>query len=232
MNNSDTIEYLARAFRADNKLSNTEAIELKSLLLKNNILTVFRPMSDKIYGLSLKVGENRFILINSNNPRGRQHFTIAHELYHLYYDPKPEPHLCATDGAHKAEKDADIFAAEFLMPKDGIANMLSLLQGEKVTMGIVLKLEQYYRVSHMAMVLRLKKLNYITEDELSRLTSIPIAHEAMLYGYDTSLYERGNEGVVIGNYGEMAKRLYDDEKISEGHYWELLKLIVDGKDEQ
>lgn len=227
MNNRDTIEYQARSFRSDNKLSNTEAIDLKGLLLKNNILTVFRPMSDKIHGLSLKTGENRFILINSNNPKGRQHYTIAHELYHLYYDPNPEPHLCEAGGTHRAEKNADIFAAEFLLPKDGIANMLSSIQGEKVTMAIVLKLEQYYRVSHKAMALRLKKLNYIDEKELNSLTSLPIANVARLYGYDTSLYEKGNEGIVIGNYGEMAKALYDAEKISEGHYWELLKLIVD-----
>ncbi len=230
MNNRDIAEYQARTFRSDNKLSNTEAIDLKGLLLKNDILTAFRPMSEKIHGLSLKAGENRFVLINSNNPKGRQHFTIAHELYHLYFDPNPEPHLCETDGAHKSEKAADTFAAEFLMPRDGIADMLSSCHGKGLTMGVILKLEQYYRVSHRAMVLRLKKLGYISEKQLVALSNIPIASEAGLYGYDASLYEKGNGGCVIGGYGELAKRLFDEERISEGHYWELLSLIIDGKE--
>ncbi len=231
MLSKENAEYLSRKFREDNHLGSTEAIELKSLLLKNDILTVFRPMSDNAYGLSVKSGENRFILINSNNPIGRQHFTIAHELYHLYYDPNPEPHLCANSREKDSEKEADMFAAALLMPQDGLTNMLSLNRGKvkTVTMAQILKLEQYYRVSHNAMVVRLKKLKYISEEEFRLQTSLAIATKARQYGYDTSLYEKGNEGLVIGSYGEMARRLYDAERISESHYEELLKLIDDGK---
>jgi len=30
--------------------------------------------------------ETKFIIVNSNHTVGRQNFTIAHELYHLFYD--------------------------------------------------------------------------------------------------------------------------------------------------
>jgi hypothetical protein len=43
------------------------------------------------------------------------------------------------------------------------------------------------------------------------------------------LYEKGNEGVVIGDFGEKARRLFELEKISEGHYVELLNMIRDGR---
>ena len=52
---------------------------------------------------------------------------------------------------------------------------------------------------------------------------------AVAYGYDKSLYVGGNEGVVIGDFGEKARRLYEDGKISEGHYLELLNLWNDDK---
>ena len=77
---------IAQKFRIENGLSQSEAVNVKSLLRKLNILTVYRPLSEYAYGLSLKSPQgHRFILINSNNSRGRQHFTIAHELYHLFY---------------------------------------------------------------------------------------------------------------------------------------------------
>ncbi|MGL4493774.1 MAG: ImmA/IrrE family metallo-endopeptidase, partial [Tannerellaceae bacterium] len=45
----------------------------------------------------------------------------------------------------------------------------------------------------------------------------------------TALYLSGNEGLVIGDFGEKARELYEKEVISEGHYRELLNLISDGK---
>ena len=53
----------------------------------------------------------------------------------------------------------------------------------------------------------------------------PVKKTAREYGYDTSLYEPGNENLVIGDFGEKARRLFDMEKISEGHYMELLHKI-------
>lgn len=83
--NKFIIEKQVSAFRTDNGLSASEPVTLKSLLLKLNILTVFRPLSDNFSGMCLKDNSgHRFMLINSNQPRGRQHFTIAHELYHLF----------------------------------------------------------------------------------------------------------------------------------------------------
>ena len=49
------------------------------------------------------------MLINSNQPRGRQHFTIAHELYHLFIEekaytaqmqPRIQQELCRTKCRH------------------------------------------------------------------------------------------------------------------------------------
>ena len=93
--NKFIIERQVAEFRADNGLSASEAINLKSLLLKLNVLTIFRPLSDNFSGMCLKDGSgHRFMLVNSSHSRGRQHFTIAHELYHLYIESKPTPHKC------------------------------------------------------------------------------------------------------------------------------------------
>lgn len=52
-----------------------------------------------------------------------------------------------------------------------------------------------------------------------------IGHEAALRGYDLSLYRDGNKNLVIGDYGAKAKRLLDEQRISEGHYMELMRKI-------
>ena len=44
--NKFIIERQVAEFRADNGLSASEAINLKSLLLKLNVLTIFRPLYD------------------------------------------------------------------------------------------------------------------------------------------------------------------------------------------
>lgn len=224
---------LAQKFRIENGLSQNEAVNVKSLLRKLNILTVYRPLSESAYGLSLKSPKGyRFILINSNNSRGRQHFTIAHELYHLFYDENPCPHICSKDGASKAERYADRFASALLMPEDGIIEMLSNEEyaNKKVSIAQVLRLEQYFGVSRTTMLFRLKELNLLSATQFEQLKTYQVIRSAKEYGYDDSLYQPGNENLVIGDYGEKARLLFEKEKISEGHYLELLNLIRNGED--
>ena len=46
------------------------------------------------------------------------------------------------------------------------------------------------------------------------------------------IYEAANEGLVIGDFGEKARNLFDKEKISESHYMELLsKISINGTQE-
>ena len=67
----------------------------------------------------------------------------------------------------------------------------------------------------------------LTEEELQDhlAESMEIQQIATEYGYDLSLYQPGNEGVVIGDFGEKARLLFEQERISEGHYVELLNLL-------
>lgn len=231
----DVADSLARKFRADINISLTEAINLKSLLRKLNILTVFRPLSDDFCGMSLGAPNGlKFILVNSNNPKGRQHFTIAHELYHLFIEEDPIPHICqqTINGKDVSEINADMFAAAFLMPEDGLLDFISKeeIKGKAIRLSTIIKMEQYFSVSRLALLYRLKNCRIINQAELDTLKQYSVKETAKQYGYDTALYDSGNEGLVIGDFGEKARLLYEKDVISEGHYQELLNLITDGKD--
>ena len=77
---------------------------------------------------------------------------------------------------------------------------------------------------------RLKGMGIISENLRQAIQSIPVKESAVEYGYDKSLYEPGNEGVNIGDFGEKAKILFNKGQISEGHYIELLNMITHGRE--
>ena len=132
------------------------------------------------------------MLINSNHPRGRQNFTIAHELYHLFIEEKPTPHKCNPGyGKNKVEQNADMFASSLLMPEAGICQLIpeTELNTKNISIATVLKLEHYFSVSRSALLYRLLNIGLISESTRSSLAEIKVKHSARCFGYDTALYE-------------------------------------------
>lgn len=233
----DQAEDLAAKMRVMLHSTDAEPLNTKTIVRQLNIMTMFRPLSETLWGLSLKSPDDKskFILVNSNSTRGCQHFTIAHELFHLYFDENPEPHFCGNiNETNPTERSANMFASALLMPRSGILRNIpnNEIVTREVSVETILRLEYLFGVSHSTMVLRLKELKLISQKCVDMLLNISITREAALRGYDGRLYIKAhNEGLVIGDFGSMAKRLYDEEKISEGHYLELLNMIGYGKEE-
>lgn len=135
------------------------------------------------------------MLVNSNQPRCRQHFTIAHELYHLFIEKNPMPHNCGMErGKNESEQCADAFALIFLMPYAAILQMIPDDElRRKISMATVIRMEHYFSVSQQAVVNRLCDTKFINRQERDNLLSYPVIRTAREYGYDTSLYLPGNE---------------------------------------
>ena len=226
-------EQIAGMFRAKTGINLSEPIGAKTLLRKLKITTMYRPLSENSYGISCKSKSGRmFMMVNSNSTRGRQHFTIAHELYHLFYDESPVPHMCG-ETISEVERNANLFASALLLPREGLLSMLSPkeVSNRDLDLSTILKMEQLFEVSRINLLVRLKECNLISKAQFEEIKSIPVKKSAMEYGYDLSLYNPGNEGVVISDFGEKARILFERGKISEGHYLELLNLISDYHEE-
>jgi Zn-dependent peptidase ImmA (M78 family) len=224
------IELRAIDFRQQNGYSSTEPVHLKSLLLKRNVLSVFRPLTSDFSGMALKVGSNLFMMVNTEQSQGKQHFTIAHELYHLCVQDNFTFQQCKTgrfDRKDIEEYKADLFAAFFLLPSDGIKKMIppeELGRNSEISLQTVLKIEQFYSVSRSALLYRLKSLGLInsgTYDKYAR----DVIRSAVYYGYPVALYKRAAEQSVIGDYGVLAQQLFSTGEISESHYYELMDAI-------
>ena len=121
---------------------------------------------------------------------------------------------------------ADIFASNFLLPEDGLIEMIPIEEQKKNNLNIstLIKIEQYYTCSRRALVNRLIFLKILTDNKREELCE-NVNKSAKLHGYPDILYKEGNDEQVWGNYGSIAKYLFDKEKISEGHYASLMQDI-------
>ena len=97
------------------------------------------------------------ILVNSSAPADRIRFSLAHALGHLVMHRREEPYK-------EMEKEADQFAAAFLMPEYDIIDEL-----EPVTIHHMFELKQFWKCSMASLIYRAKTLGVITERQFTSL---------------------------------------------------------------
>jgi len=132
--------------------------------------------AEDISGLLYRTtGTAPVIGVNSNNPKVRQRFTIAHELGHLTLHHGHDLILerlvrlnfrdaTSSTASDEEEIEANRFAAELLMPHEFLRHGLSLLlQGRPLSdLEVVRRLARGFEVSQSAMEYRLTDLGLLT----------------------------------------------------------------------
>jgi Zn-dependent peptidase ImmA (M78 family) len=231
MMNIVLLEKKADEFRQNLGLNAADSINLSGLLYNLDILTVFRPLGEKLSGMALKVGEGdeakRFMLINIDHPLGKQNFTICHELYHLHIQQNFSSMMCVTGLFDRQEdpeeKYADIFASYLLIPTNGLKSNIpdNELAKNKICLSTILRIEHYFGCSRSALLFRLKQEAFIDNRTYTAFKA-DVIKGARERGYNTELYLPTSESKVIGDYGVIAKELFDRERISENHYFSYL----------
>lgn len=113
------------------------------------------PFPDKLKGKVTVVNGVKVIGVNKNHPSSLQRYTIAHELGHYlnghehYEKDSTESENPYYDHYFQQEREADLFAAELLMPKE-------YLEKDLTKIGIdIQKLIEKYEVSEQALWIRL-----------------------------------------------------------------------------
>jgi len=139
------------------------ATELGAAIHKNRV-------QDDVSGFLVWQKGRPIIGVNARHSLNRQRFTIAHEIGHIVLHPQLTLHIDDTfavklrsdksrRGDDADEKEANLFAAELLMPGD-------LLTGDIRRMGVrdlhdeqrIVELAKSYRVSTQAMTIRLQQV--------------------------------------------------------------------------
>jgi Zn-dependent peptidase ImmA (M78 family) len=91
----------------------------------------------------------------------------------------------------------------------------------KISLHTLLKIEQTYSCSRSALLFRLINMNLLSL-EMAENFRKNVIQKASQLGRSLDLYQPGNSGKMIGLYGSMARQLFEEQKISEGHYYELM----------
>ncbi|MGD9813845.1 MAG: ImmA/IrrE family metallo-endopeptidase, partial [Bacilli bacterium] len=201
-------------------------MDLVALVATNSEITlVFYPFKEEISGVCIKSAN--LIAINSHSTLGRQAFSIAHELYHFFYDgEKTSISYFDVSENSRVEKDANLFASYLLMPDSSFSrycNKLTDNGSKKIELQDILEIEQYFRVSRNAVLVRLIQEEYITIEESEQFKT-DIVKNAKKYGFDITLYLPTdiNKPKTFGAYLKKALELKDLGLISDGKYEEYL----------
>ncbi|MFZ6008743.1 MAG: transcriptional regulator, partial [Bacteroidota bacterium] len=113
-----------------------------------------------------------------------------------------------------------------LIPEEGILSLVpeAELRKNKMKLSTIVKIEQYFQCSRSALLFRLSSIGLIDLEEYRGYES-NVIDSAKYFGFDGSLYLKGNNGLTVGEYGGLARNLFLDGKISESHYAELMTDI-------
>lgn len=143
------------------------------LLEKNGIIVASYPVSqDNIDAYSQKInveGNDKFIIVLSDdkNSAVRSNFDAAHELGHiLLHDWNLDLEELSREDFKKQEKQANNFAAAFLLPKEAFLKDVSLYPKD---LKYYIELKRKWKVSISAMLIRANKLGVINDNQYQYL---------------------------------------------------------------
>lgn len=136
----------------------------KVLEEKLHIPVLYVNAPKNISGASCNLDDLNCILINKNEPIGRQSFNLAHELFHLLtwdiFPPKKIDQV-QIEPKPKGEILADKFAAALLMPKKSILKYYNSLNAKVLLLKRLELIAGRYHVSVSAAYWRLISLNLV-----------------------------------------------------------------------
>ena len=228
MINPDII-YKAEVLRKKWGMDNTSPLNILQSAIGNieNLTILWFPMLDELSGCCSKTEDDNVICINSNHSKGRQNFTLAHELYHLLYEDAKESFVCNVNSSDESEKNANKFAECLLIPNIALYDFIERNKIDKWGLNDIIKCEQYFQISHKAMLCKLRVNKLISYDEFLQYKS-GVKSAAWNLGYDLSLYEPTNEKYSLGGIIRLSNMIYDSNMISGGKYDEILLNIFRG----
>ena len=162
LHNESEAEALAEELRKEWNLGIDPIPNMSSLLEDRGIKVVMIDLPEKVSGLTCRAvrQSNRkdvtVIVVNQRMTLERRRLTLAHELGHQ---------LIHEDSEIKHEKAANIFAQAFLVPRAHLVEETG--QGRKaIPYPEFVQLKHMYRVSAVALLMRLRQTNVISQSQL------------------------------------------------------------------
>lgn len=174
--------------------------DISGLIRSQGIWASGIDLPDQMSGLFLRHPSiGMAILVNASHPRGRKRFSFAHEYAHALFDRDRTISVSSADNStDQVEKRANAFAAAFLLPRNGVGEVLQRLgkgfrgslgnliydaardgsveaesrlspRAQRITYKDVATLADRFGVSYQASVYRLRSLRHVSKAECDDL---------------------------------------------------------------
>lgn len=243
------IEERARELHLQLGIDTTRPIDVFNVIRSLGIFLHFRPLK-KLFGAFLCPDDGELgILLHSEHPLSLQRFTAGHELGHYILGHGPDSDTAGEiiEGGNYAnlppqEKEANMFAAAFLMPKEllvhAVEGMGVDLEDRATTLSEahVLSLSTHIGTSYKATITRLRVLGLISADWPRQNTHQPLEIKTAMGGYKPDAIGRTGKpltwnDVVVVNETSANGSVWISEgqvlevslrnKFTSGYTWEL-----------
>lgn len=217
----------ASSFRKKYNVDEYAPINLKEIINSiEDITFIEKKMSQGISGMYMNISDkSNIIVINTNATKGRQNFSIAHELYH-YLHKNIDVFITFKEidkNSEEEELKADLFATNLLIPQIALHYYFNEVYKDDSNLIKIMKIEHYFGISRKALLIRLKNEELITTSEFHRYQKNVMA-EAIKNGFTTDIYKI-NENLqdkISGQYLRYVNEMFEKEKISDSKRIELL----------
>ena len=227
MRTSREIEAVALKARKEIGLS----LGLNETLLRKNLedkgyFLFYYPFGESgISGALFSSVHARILVVNSSQSIGRQNFTVAHELGHIYLHNTESLVEISGDESSTKEREADSFASMFLMPANDVSSMIQTNGGIEFDAVEVMEMSQMFRMSYKATLKRLTEVFGRKAIPLTLWDKKPLQLAEML-NMDKRLYEPSGEKYWSNTkYVSTAFKALVRERISFSRFLELMKDI-------
>lgn len=159
----ETIAKYAREWIGLDKDSNDR---LMFLIEKSGVFIFEKAIGEDIDAYSLWTSENRPFIILGNLKRSavRRNFDLAHELGHLLLHYKVEFTHLDKNGYKEIEKEANLFAGAFLLPKEAFLEDMKQI-GRKTNPDAYMDMKQKWSTSLQVLGYRAVNLDVLTAKE-------------------------------------------------------------------
>lgn len=201
---------------------------LRYALESNDYILLFYPFHRESFsGASFLANSLKVIVINSSQSLGRQHYTLAHELGHIVLGHGDTSDEINIDISKSKEKEADRFAAEFLLPEICIRPYLIKFQRHFFNaVMLIYKISQNFEVSFEFAYYRVREYTDFKNAEELSIKNTKVTKLAELLNGNLDIYRPTGEKYLSRElYLNLALEALEKEKISIGRFFELLNAL-------
>jgi len=205
-------------------------------ILENECILIRKPLDNfEISGFATYLEGNIIVFLNSSFTLGHERFTAAHELGHLVMHKERLIRENLLTRGVDTEREANIFAVEFLMPDEGIKEIFHRIinvEANMVETRHIVSMHNYFKISYKAMLKRLVFLDLChidLYDILAEACTLENAAElqkmTLKEGYNCDLILNSKISYISKEYEKIIRNNYETKKISFKRLEYLLEFI-------